>query len=138
MIVKHDQRVLRATAHQRLHQILVHKLRALDADGIPFLMGADVEQPHRFAALAAIGKVFWGDLHLPVQFMAALDVFNDFGHIEIVAARTKAAQSFGHLKSATAAPADVIFAKQRPPRAWKGGEDVLHGGLWGKRHCNGH
>jgi hypothetical protein len=56
--------------------------------------------------------------------MAGSDVRQHFGHFQSAVAFANLRKRFRRLKSATAAPADVIPAKQRPLRA---GECFQHG-----------
>lgn len=93
-----------------MHGVLGHSDGAGKADGVPFFLGADVEQADGFALLDSGGGFCRGDLHLLVFGVAFADVAQYFGGVEIVALAERR-QGFVGLEGATVATADVIFSE---------------------------
>lgn len=118
VVVEDQQRVARR-AHEGLHQLLVHELRAVEVDGVPFLARADVQQAQRLAARAMVGEFAGSDFNLPVLFVAGLDVRDDLGDGQRAVALAELAERLRRLEAAARTAAEVILAKERPPRAGK-------------------
>ena len=127
MIVEDQQFLARPAAQNLLHDRLRQQHRAFNAGGLEFLAAADVHQADG-SGLAQGGQLSGGNLQFLVLLVAAADMRDDFGHVQVVA-RAQAGQGFPRLKRATGAAADVIAAEQSPLRAGKHFQHARHGGL---------
>jgi hypothetical protein len=102
---------------------------AIDVHGLKFLTRPDVHQPDGLVLLQPFDEVPGIDQNLFILFVAAADVVQNFGHIEVAVPLANLSERFLQTEPATAAPADVIPAEQSPLRPREGFEHIAHRGL---------
>src|SRR5450755_459983 len=94
-------------------------MRLIDLDRIVFFARPHIEKVDFLAARDSLGYFSWFDLHRVLRFLARDDVLDRFIDIEVLIACTNFRERLVRTEPATAAPADVILAKERTLRARK-------------------
>src|ERR1700736_6606058 len=138
MIINDEKIFARPAALNFLHQLLRKQMRMVDLDRVVLFARAHVEQVNLFSARDLRGQVARLDLHGALRFLARDDVLEPlfssarddllehFVDIEVLIACAHLRECFLGGESATAATADVIFAKQRALRAGKLNQQFAH------------
>ena len=124
-----EQLVIVPTAENLLHQVLRQQLRAVDVHRLKFLTRTDVHHANVRPVAAPLGQVARLDQNAGILLVALANLFQHVGDGEIAIALANPGQCFLRLKPATAAPPDVVLAKQRPLCAGKNLQHRLHRGV---------
>ena len=131
LVIVDNEKILARSARQNLlHQFLSEEVRIWKPNCFPFFPGSHIEKVDRLTIGDAFGQFPWLDLHGDIGLVADDNVVDCFVDVEVLVARAYASESFIKTEAAAAATADVIFAKERPLRAWKLHQQIAHGNIW--------
>ena len=138
MIVNDQKFFPRPLAQNFLHKLLREEMRVRQLHRVEFLPGADVEQLNLLAGGEPIGEFTRFDLHRAIRFVTDNNVLDNFIDVQVLISRANAGQRFVGTESATAAPANMIAAKQGALRSGKLLQEFSHRDVGINRCCHVH
>ena len=128
VIDEDDERVAVPAGEDFVHQFLGEEDGALDAGGLEFLAGADVDEPGG-AVAEGLGKLGGGDLHAAVFLLAGEEVVDDLGDGQVLIAGADLGQRLVRAEAAGGAAADVVLAEEGALGAGGDLQQFAHGGV---------
>jgi hypothetical protein len=97
-------------AHNRLGE----EQRTFQVDGFEFFARAYIDQPYSGVLFTPLGKLLRFNENPGIQLMARLDMSEDLFNRKIAVPLADLSKRFLGLKGATAAPTDMVSAKESP------------------------